>query len=241
MPVLGEAPSAATSAAEQGKPRRPRARLGHGMPEASDPNPPARPNKLTISSVLLNPSDPTSSAATKKTHFSPAAKFRGLGCTAASSQQVSVPAVIRSSADWERRKAKKKQKKGFLQKSRAKNQGLLTDGSNFSCNSSGSCVVAEDAWCGPGIGFSAADADCVVVVGRRNVAAVAASRGKIDAERLGPRERPCLPRRAINPEHLCLLDSDQSFTGSRPGVDLYGPGPRHHRHARPPSPEGLAE
>lgn len=99
-----------------------------------------------------------------------------------------MPAAIRTSADWERRKANKKQKKGFLKKSRAKNQGLVSDGSNFGCNSSASCVVAEDAWCGPGIGFSAADAECVVAVGRRNTATEVPPRGKIDADRLGQRE-----------------------------------------------------
>lgn len=80
-----------------------------------------------------------------------------------------MPSAIRASAGWERRKAKVKQKKGFLS-SRSRNR-VFGDGSNFGCNSSASCVVAEDAWCGPGIGFSDADSECVVVVGRRNVVA----------------------------------------------------------------------
>lgn len=187
MRAPGEAPLGASSAAELGKLWRPRAQLGQPAQETSDPNLLARGNNPNISSLLHHPSEPTPSPAAKKTHFSAAARLRGLGCTAAGSQQVSVPAVIRASADWGRRKGKKKQN-GFLQKNSVGNQGQLSNGSNFCCNSSGSCVVAEDAWCGPGIGLSAADADCVVVIGRRNVAMPAASREKTAAERLGQRE-----------------------------------------------------
>ncbi|KAK4750807.1 hypothetical protein SAY87_004289 [Trapa incisa] len=240
MPVPGEASAGVSSAADQGRQRRLRTHLGYPIQEVSDPSPPVRPIMPTISSLLLHPSEPSPPPSTKKTHFSPA-KFRALGCTASASQQVSVPAAIRTSADWERRKAKKKQKKGLLQKCSTKNHGLLSDGSNFGCNSSASCVVAEDAWCGPGIGLSAADAECVVAVGRRNKATEVPSRGKIDADRLGQRERPCLTRRTMNPDDLCFLDSDQILSGSRPFLNLYGHGPRHHRHGRHPSPEGLAE
>ncbi|KAK4779285.1 hypothetical protein SAY86_006813 [Trapa natans] len=240
MPAPGEASAVASLAADQGGQRRLRALLGYPIQEVSEPNPSVRPNIPTISSLLLHRSEPSPPPTTKKSRFSPA-KFRGLGCTASASQHVSVPVAIRTSADWERRKAKKKQKKGLLQKSRANNQGLLSDGSNFSCNSSASCVVAKDAWCGPGIGFSAADAECVVAAGRRNMATEVPSRGKIDAVRLGQRERPCPTRRAMNPDHSCFLASDQSLSGSRPCLNLYGHGPGHHRHGRHPSPEGFAE
>lgn len=212
MPVTGEASSVASTAAEQGRLRRTKAQLGHPIQEISDPNPPARPNMPTISSLLLNPSEPSPAPTTKKNHFSPA-KFRGLGCTAAASQQVSVPAAIRTSADWERRKANKKQKKGFLKKSRAKNQGLVSDGSNFGCNSSASCVVAEDAWCGPGIGFSAADAECVVAVGRRNTATEVPPRGKIDADRLGQREVNSSLHSLVNHWSFVLYDVIWCFLG----------------------------
>ncbi|KAK2439597.1 RING/U-box superfamily protein [Trifolium repens] len=62
--------------------------------------------KATISSLLLSTfsNETTSQQPTnnnKKINFSSAAAtIRGLGCTAAASHQVSVPAVIRASADW---------------------------------------------------------------------------------------------------------------------------------------------
>ncbi|EXC31741.1 hypothetical protein L484_001774 [Morus notabilis] len=43
----------------------------------------------------------------KKSNFS-SATFRGLGCGAGSSQQVSKPALIRTLADWEGKKVRKK-------------------------------------------------------------------------------------------------------------------------------------
>lgn len=94
-----------------------------------------------------------------------------------------MPAVIRESADWERRKAKKKLKKGFFN-GRNKNHGVA-DGSNFVCNSGASCVVAEDAWCVPVIGFPVANADGATVANRRNVAA---GRGTADGDNVGQRE-----------------------------------------------------
>lgn len=131
----------------------------------------------------------------KKNNFT-SSTFRGLGCTAGSSQQVSVPAVIRNSADWQGKKVRKKKKKssnGSKNNSNGSNresgkdrnalhQGLV-DGSN-----SASCVDFQDVWCGPGIGFSAdaaASVDCVVA--RRNVP----GRGKIDGDKMsgGHRER----------------------------------------------------
>lgn len=120
-----------------------------------------------------------------------------MGCTATASQQVSVPSATRASADWERRKAKKKQKKGFMS-SRSRNQGF-GDGSNFGCNSSASCVVAEDAWCGPGIGFSDADSDCVVVIGRKNVTA---GRGRADSQREVNNANSSIPYPHINYQFL---------------------------------------
>ncbi|XP_056175073.1 uncharacterized protein LOC115676670 isoform X2 [Syzygium oleosum] len=246
MPVLGES-------SEHTKPRRPRTQLSNPIQETTDRSPslfvpPNRP-KPTISSFLhsVSPNEnmpPTMNPAKKK-HFA-SSRFRGLGCTASASQQVSVPAVIRASADWEKRKVKKKKQKrggggsggGGGGSSGGGNQTVVVDGggSGFGgCNSGSSCVVAEDAWCGPGIGFSAADADCVVV-GRRNLSA----RGTIDGDKFGPRERHCVSRRTVNPEEF-VLESDPAFGTTHPGPETYVPGPRRYRHIRHPSPEGLAE
>lgn len=130
--------------------------------------------------------------------------FRGFGCTAAASQQVSLPAVIRSSADWDAKKVKKKKHKNSSKKSSSSNTNCNNDysssnnnHSNISSssnnnpnNSLSSCGVGQDVWCGPGIGFSASDAvvgsvDCVVTT-RRNVVPV---RGKIDNHHQRERER----------------------------------------------------
>ncbi|KAH9778825.1 RING-type domain-containing protein [Citrus sinensis] len=133
--------------------------------------------------------------------------FRGFGCTAAASQQVSLPAVIRSSADWDAKKVKKKKHKNSSKKSSSSNSNCNNDyssnnnHSNISSSSSNnnnnnpnnslsSCGVAQDVWCGPGIGFSASDAvvgsvDCVVTT-RRNVVP---GRGKIDNHHQRERER----------------------------------------------------
>ena len=189
---------------EHMKLRRPRSDLSHlNQPiSESDPNP-SIPSiiqstrcKSTISSLLLstfsnnttsgpNESLPSSIITTnrKKNNFS-SATLRGLGCTTAASQQVSVPAVIRTSADWEKKKTRKKKQKS----SKNKTQQGIVDASHFQPNSSmnsASCLDAQDVWCGPGIGFSAdaaASVDCVVA--RRH----ASGRGKIDLEKINQRE-----------------------------------------------------
>lgn len=238
MPVLGES-------SEHTKPRRPRNQLCNPIQETADrsPSPFVLSNraKPTISSFLHSesPSEhmPTTMNSAKKKHFA-SSRFRGLGCTASASQQVSVPAVIRASADWEKRKVKKKKQKRGGGGGGGGNPTVVVDGGGSSfggCNSGSSCVVAEDAWCGPGIGFSAADADCVVV-GRRNMSA----RGTIDGDKFGPRERHCVSRRTVNPEEF-ILDSDPAFGTTHSGLETYVPGPRRYRHIRHPSPEGLAE
>ncbi|KAF3975293.1 hypothetical protein CMV_001453 [Castanea mollissima] len=74
--------------------------------------------KSTISSLLLstfsntnttNEATPINSSTKKKNNFT-STTFRGLGCTVSASQQVSVPAVIQWSADWEAKKSRKKKK-----------------------------------------------------------------------------------------------------------------------------------
>ncbi|KAI9113727.1 hypothetical protein K1719_014978 [Acacia pycnantha] len=148
------------------------------------PLPQSTRSRPTISSILSAPShdtfgespQPGLSTNKKKPSFS-AATFRGLGCTAGASRQVSLPAVIRTSADWQHTKARKKKHKRDGADNCVSGQGVL-DGSN---SGSVSCVAFQDAWCGPGIGFAAdvaAPADCVVV--RKN----GPTRGKTDLEKV---------------------------------------------------------
>ncbi|XP_022137196.1 uncharacterized protein LOC111008721 isoform X2 [Momordica charantia] len=243
MPVVTQT----TTVGEHIKLRRPRGHLSQPISE-SDPNP-SIPSiiqstrcKSTISSLLLSTfsnsgateSLPSSSVTNrKKSNFS-SATFRGLGCTASASQQVSVPAVIRTSADWQKKKTRKKKQKS----SKNKTQQGIGDGTYFHPNSnfnSASCLDAQDVWCGPGIGFSpdaAASVDCVVA--RRH----ASGRGKIDVEKMSQRERSCLGRRTVNPETLLFLDSDSDLPTAR---SLEVSRSRYYRHVRHPSPDGLAE
>ncbi|XP_015882798.2 uncharacterized protein LOC107418609 isoform X2 [Ziziphus jujuba] len=266
----------ASTVAEHIKFRRPRTQFIQPISE-TDPNPQQIPSiiqstrcKSTISSLLLstfsttntntnnaNESLPTTihshhnhnhNSNKKKNNFT-SATFRGLGCTAGASQQVSVPAVIRTSADWQGKKVRKKKQKKNVSKNNNNNnnhnnssnkdnnkthhQGMV-DGSNSGFNSA-SCVDFQDVWCGPGIGFSAdaaASVDCVVA--RRNVS----GRGKIDGDKMsGHRERSCVTRRTVTPDTAFFLDSDPDFVTERPDVL----GTRYYRHVRHPSPEGLAE
>eukprot|EP00256_Glycine_max_P038967 XP_006587489.1 E3 ubiquitin ligase BIG BROTHER-related isoform X2 [Glycine max] len=113
-----------------------------------------------------------------------AATFRGFGCTAGSSQKVSVPAVIRSSADWE---GKRNRKKNHRRKSNSNgNSGNNTCDDDDDDVSGGTFVDFQDVSCGPGIGFSTDAASVECAVARKNVS----SRGKLDVveERVTHRE-----------------------------------------------------
>ncbi|KAA8542744.1 hypothetical protein F0562_023896 [Nyssa sinensis] len=223
----------------------------------TDPNPPQIPSiiqstrcKSTISSLLLSTFTTTSSSSsstnenttattttttsatnnTKKKNFA-SATFRGLGCTASS--QVSVPAVIRTSANWEGKKVRKKKQRSVQQK---KNKSPHQAVAATTTNPSSTSVVVPDVWCGPGIGFTtdAAPVDCVV--SRRPVS----GRGKVDGEKMNHRERSsCSTGRTVNPEHMLFLNSDHALGMACPGLDVFGA--RYHRHVRHRSPEGLAE
>ncbi|KAH8491838.1 hypothetical protein H0E87_021437 [Populus deltoides] len=261
MPVFAESSSSTPAAiADQIKLRKPRSQQElQPISAETDPNPHASKSSKSntiISSLFHSHFSTTPPDQSKKK----GATFRGLGCTAGAAQQVSVPAVIRSSADWEGKKVKKK--KGHP-KRKKESLKLCSDNNNTS-NSNGdvngdgnfaNCMVMQDVWCGPGMGFSGADAvvgsvDCVVA--RRNVSI---GRGKIDGgekinqrererererDRERERERPCIVRRAaVNPETLSFLDTDPAFITSRPEPEVFGT--RYYRHIRHPSPDGLAE
>ncbi|KAD7117379.1 hypothetical protein R6Q59_006018 [Mikania micrantha] len=209
----------------------------------TDPIQPTR-SKSTISSIIST-FTPTADTNPKKKYFT-ATRFRGLGCTAPA--QVSVPAMIRTSANWEGKKVrKKKMKKNKNCVSLNDEVGgdgvgvVVSSGDNTVAPvpipvtaSSSSCLVGPDVWCGPGIGLStdAASVDCVV--SRRPVSA----RGKVDIEKMNIRERGSYGgRRMMHPEDLPFFDADSGIPHHR--LDLFGS--RHHRHFRHPSPEGLAE
>ncbi|XWS48315.1 hypothetical protein CRYUN_Cryun13aG0065000 [Craigia yunnanensis] len=235
----------------------------------TDPNPvPEIPSviqstrsKSSISSIFLSTFSSTNNETTttlqhstntkKKTNPFSQSTLRGLGCTASASQQVSVPAMIRTSGDWEAKKVKKKKKTQKQEQEKKKKNSKFVGNENNNGNkvhhqqgavlnegsaNNISCGVIQDVWCGSGIGFSAdavGSVDCVV--GRRNVS----FRGKIDVEKINHRERSCITRRTVNPETLSFLDSDSAFISSRPEPDFFGA--RYFRHVRHPSPEGLAE
>ncbi|KAL5142902.1 E3 ubiquitin-protein ligase MBR1 [Glycine soja] len=164
-----------------------------------------------------------------------AATFRGFGCTAGSSQKVSVPAVIRSSADWE---GKRNRKKNHRRKSNSNgNSG------NNTCDdddvSGGTFVDFQDVSCGPGIGFSTDAASVECAVARKNVS----SRGKLDVveERVTHRERSSyFGRRTVKPESFSFLDDEPDIFAARPGLEPFGTA-RFYRHVPHPSPDGLAE
>ncbi|KAG2321867.1 hypothetical protein Bca52824_015080 [Brassica carinata] len=171
MPVSSEPSSSSTTI---GQHIRLRPRNPPPFPIADEPllPKPSRICKSAMSSFFLLPSSSSSNETTRKTTSS----FRGLGCTSSASQQVSVPAVIRSSADWNPSKTKSKNKKKGTSRYSGGSVKILTeagDGGN-------ACGASPDVWCGPGVGFST---DAVVGVEvnppRRNIPA----RRKIDGDK----------------------------------------------------------
>ncbi|XP_004512886.1 uncharacterized protein [Cicer arietinum] len=169
--------------------------------------------------------------------------FRGLGCTTGTSHQVSVPAVISSSEDWQGKKnRKKKHRRNSNSKINKTCHGVVDDVPFQSSSSFGAttCVDFQDVWCGPGIGFSSdassVSVDCVVA--RKNLS----SRGKLDGERITHRERSSyFGRRSVNPENLSFLDDDDSDVFlAQHGLESFGNG-RFFRHASHNSSDGLAE
>ncbi|KAK7251684.1 hypothetical protein RIF29_35088 [Crotalaria pallida] len=216
--------------------RKPRNQINNITETTTDPNPQissltqSTTCKTTISSLFTSTfSSNNEEKNKKKTNFSAASSSfrRSFGCTAGASQQVSVPAVIRSSADWQgkKKKSRKKKHKNISSSSSNNNNGGVLEGSNF-----------QDVWCGPGIGFStdaavASSVDCAVT--RKNVSS-SSSRGKIDVDKITThRERPSyLGRRTVIPETISFLDSDPDIFGAS---ESFGPAATYYRHIRDPS------
>ncbi|XP_010498176.1 PREDICTED: probable E3 ubiquitin-protein ligase RHG1A [Camelina sativa] len=129
--------------------------LSHVVLPISQPN--IFCNSAMSSFFLLPASSSSNSNETAKKKPYQTASFRGMGCTAAAAaQQVSVPSVIRSSADWDARirKDKKKQTKKNKSKKNSYEDGSIRILSEARDVVAGGCVSVPDVWCGPGLGFS---------------------------------------------------------------------------------------
>ncbi|AEE29657.1 RING/U-box superfamily protein [Arabidopsis thaliana] len=196
---------------------------------AADDDPPlshvvlpiSQPNRFCNSAMSSFFPLPTSSSneSTRKKPYQ-TSSFRGMGCyaaAAAAAQEVSVPSVIRYSADLDARIRKdKKKKKHKHKKKKKKNKGSYEDGSIRILSEEARDVI--DVWCRPGLGFST-DA----VIGRsvdpprgRNIPS---SRRKIDVDNnnynhtLGS---SVLPIRFLNQETHShdIFNSDSTFVTS---------------------------
>ncbi|EOA33410.1 hypothetical protein CARUB_v10020494mg [Capsella rubella] len=247
MPVSAEPYSSSSTTIGQHirlqRPRNPR--NPHPISTADEPllPKPSRVSKSAMSSFFLLP--PASSNDTTTRKPTQTASFRGLGCTTSASQQVSVPAVIRSSADWDASDYKtKKTKKDKKNKAGRYNAGSVRILTETSSSSNIGCSAIPDVWCGPGVGFST---DAVVGGSidtvesdppRRNIPV----RRKIDGDKTNSsynnqREgSSLLPRRSLNQESNPYFDSHSTFLTSRAERSE-----RYHRHLLQPYPDGLAE
>ncbi|KAI3946423.1 hypothetical protein MKX01_017639 [Papaver californicum] len=191
-------------------------------------------NSINVtSSSSNNMKDNNTTTKKKNLSSSSSSSFRGFGCVSTSSHQVSAPTVIRTSADWQTKKVRKKKQR--------KKQGTNPT----------PLVVVPDVWCAPGIAFSAADTDASVdcVVSRRPLHQ--SSRGRNDNNGGGGdrvsnnnhnahRERPCVSRKTANIEHISsVLDSPSDLETSHNESEVFGA--RHHRHYRHGSPGGISE
>ncbi|CAN8235000.1 unnamed protein product [Cochlearia groenlandica] len=207
-------------------------------------------NKSAMSSFFLLPSSSSSSSNETKKKQTQTPSFRGLGCASSSaSKQVSIPAAIRSSADWDSNTKKTKSKKK-KEKSGCYNGGSVQILSEIDRSGGGiGCAAIPDVWCGPGVSFST---DAVVgdSIGsgesenqRRNIP----TRRKIDGDNkninnnTNQREgSSVLPRRSINQESDHYIDSDSVFSTTRAEHTLFSD--RYHRHIRQqPYNDGLSE
>ncbi|CAH2037071.1 unnamed protein product, partial [Thlaspi arvense] len=217
--------------------------------------PVSQPNRFcnsAMSSFFLLPSSSNETTRKKQLGLPQTASFRvrGMGCTAAAAQEVSVPSVIRSSADWDARIRSSKKKK----KKKKKNKGSYDDGSIRFLSEArdvdgGGCVAIQDVWCGPGLGFStdavvgrSADPPVVSVAPRRNLPP---SRRKIDVDKNSSSHTEgssVLNRRFANQESHshAFFNSDSTFmSSSRAEATLFSS--RYHGHLRRSYPDDLTE
>ncbi|XP_056846981.1 uncharacterized protein LOC130497799 [Raphanus sativus] len=205
---------------------------------------PNRISKSAMSTFFLLPSSSSSNGPTRRKAKKPnplpqtsSSSFRSLGCTSSASQKVSVPAVIRSSANWDATDAKTKKTK-----SKKKNKGCTSSYNGGSvkilseADRSG-CGPVPDVWCGPGIGFST-DA---VVSGTNIPVEAEPPRRNVPARRKIDREGSSVPpRRSHNQETSSYFDSDLTSRDDEQTQTLFSDR-YHHRHIRQPYPNGLDE
>ncbi|XP_021727569.1 uncharacterized protein LOC110694703 [Chenopodium quinoa] len=209
---------------------------------SSDPNNPQMPSiiqstrcKSSISSLLLS----TFSTNHETSKFTPKTRsLRGFGCAAR--PEVTVPGVIRSSADWETSRqnksdnknknnnncnnnndSKKKKKKNGKKKNVQQLQGALMEDP----------IGVQDLWCGDA--SAAASVDCVRPLSNNF------NRGKIDLDKLQHRERASYSRQRVNAEQFAAPGLDFAFDIPPFGPDVFEA--RYYHHLRNRSPEGLAE
>ncbi|KAL1224057.1 putative E3 ubiquitin-protein ligase HIP1 [Cardamine amara subsp. amara] len=152
---------------------------------------------------------PTSSNETTKKKPYQTVSFRWLGCTAAAAQEVSLPSVIRSSADWDARIRLDKKKH---KKKNKKNKGSYDDDASIKFLSETRDV---DVWCGPGLGFST---DAVVGPRRRNLPSSRRNNDVGNNNFNHSEGSSVLPRRFLNQESHshAFFNSDSTFmTSSR--------------------------
>ncbi|KAE9586066.1 putative aminoacyltransferase, E1 ubiquitin-activating enzyme [Lupinus albus] len=206
--------------------------------------------KTTISSLLLstfsnnnNTKETTHKKKKKNTKISnfSATTFSGFGCKASASKHVSVPAMIRSSADLEdnnnNNKKKKKKKKSRKNKHRRNSD---KNSNNDSSTTSVTCVDFQYVWCGPGIGFSvdtavaASSVDCAVAM--KNVSA----RRNLDVEKIITHREHLsyLRRNTVNTESISILDEYSDIFTPLPGLESFATS-RSYPHLLHPSSHGL--
>ncbi|KAL3640752.1 hypothetical protein CASFOL_015720 [Castilleja foliolosa] len=177
-----------------------------------------------------NPPETDPSSKKKNTFPTPAA-FRGLGCTASASSQVSLPAVIRTSANWRPNKLKK-------ESPNAKNKQPIDININNNNNSvsqsslSSAFTSSSDVWCAPILSDSDGPVEDCVVSTTRPI------RPKLDRIVLAQREHSYPERRMVIPEDNPFVESEAGLAITRIRSNVSGS--RHHRHAHGFR-EGLAE
>ncbi|XP_074316593.1 E3 ubiquitin-protein ligase MBR2-like [Silene latifolia] len=160
----------------------------------------------------------------------------GFGCTA--QPEVSVPGVIRSSANWDEIRDdnnnfnNKKDKKKTKAKTKKKKHQLQGGGGGGGVMMMDDSVV-QDLWCGADSSTATASVDCLHPLPSRN---------KIDLY------KPLLHNsqhvsyssgQRVSTEHYGALDLDSAFDASHIGPDVLEA--RYYHHLRNRSPDGLAE
>ncbi|CAF2182360.1 hypothetical protein HID58_026987 [Brassica napus] len=193
---------------------------------------PSRICKSAMSTFFLLPSSSNEPNNRRKGKKQTTSSFRSLGCTSSASQQVSVPAVIRSSANWDASDVKSKKTK-----SKKKNNGCsgYSGGGSVKILSEAErsgCGPVPDVWCGPGVGFST-DAVVSGTVEAEPPSRNIPARRKIDGE-----GSSVPPRRSHNQETSLYFDSDLTSRDEQMQT-LFSD--RYHRHLRQPYPNGLDE